>query len=58
MKSSKYPISYALTSFNNSAEAPSKTPVVDPGIKSPAKIHRLPSSNWKKMEGTSDNPLD
>jgi squalene-hopene/tetraprenyl-beta-curcumene cyclase len=58
MKSSKYPISYALTSFNISAESPSKTPASNPGIKSPAKIHRLPSSNWKKMEGAADNPLD
>ncbi len=57
MKSCKYPISYALTSFNNIAVAQSE-PSAGFSPKVPAKIHRLPSTIWKKMEGKVENPLD
>lgn len=57
MKPNKYPISQALTSFNNTNAAPMETPS-STNTKSPAKIHRLPSSNWKKMDGSAGNPLD
>lgn len=58
MKSSKYPISYALTSFNNSGQTEREQQVA-PAIKpASAKVHRLPPSIWKKMEGAAQNPLD
>lgn len=58
MKSNKYPISHALTSFNNTQAAPVDLASTASSSKSPAKIHRLPSSIWKKMEGSAGNPLD
>ncbi|WP_305733475.1 squalene--hopene cyclase [Trichlorobacter ammonificans] len=56
MKSSKLPISHALTSFNSSS-APVDRSLQD-SSKAAAKVHRLPSSIWKSMEAGADNPLD
>ncbi|NJD37268.1 MAG: squalene--hopene cyclase [Geobacter sp.] len=58
MKTSKYPISFALTSFNAATSAPPELPVTDTAAKTSAKIHHLPTTIWKKMEGRSGNPLD
>ena len=53
MKPQKHPISHALTSFNGTSEpAPSA-----PGRQS-AKIHHLPVTTWKKLEGQANSPLD
>jgi len=54
MKSCKYPISHALTSFNG--VTPDTTPPQD--AKPGAKIHHLPPSLWKKKEGETHSPLD
>jgi len=54
MKSCKYPISHALTSFNGvNGESDTLT-----GTKPAAKIHHLPHSLWKKQEGGAQSPLD
>lgn len=58
MKSSKYPISNALTSFNNVVIAPLEKLSAEIPLKDSAKIHRFPSSIWKKMESSAGNPLD
>jgi squalene-hopene/tetraprenyl-beta-curcumene cyclase len=54
MKSCKYPISHALTSFNGVTPEPAAAPAAKPG----AKIHHLPASIWKKKEGEAKSPLD
>jgi squalene-hopene/tetraprenyl-beta-curcumene cyclase len=55
MKSCKYPISHALTSFNGTLTE--KTEPRKPG-KSGAKVHHLPASIWKKKAVEKTNPLD
>src|SRR6266568_1890897 len=54
MKSSKFPISHALTSFNGSPvenrEIPAKKPL--------AKIHHFPASIWKRKEAEKKSLLD
>ncbi len=54
MNSCKHPISHALTSFNGIAD-PADT---KRSAKSGAKVHRLPSSIWKRREEDSRNTLD
>ncbi|MDD2899097.1 MAG: squalene--hopene cyclase [Desulfuromonadaceae bacterium] len=54
MKHHKYSISNSLTSFNTQ---PVDT-TVSPAVKTPAKVHHLPPSIWKKMVGDAKNPLD
>jgi squalene-hopene/tetraprenyl-beta-curcumene cyclase len=54
MKSCKYPISHALTSFNGaSVESAESSPV-----KTGAKIHHLPAYIWKKKSAEKNDPLD
>ena len=58
MKSSKYQISSALTSFSIAGHPDREQqppPATKPG---PAKVHHLPPSIWKKMEGSAQAPLD
>lgn len=58
MKSSKYQISSALTSFTISGQ-PDRQQQTSPATKpSHAKVHHLPPSIWKKMEGSAQAPLD
>ncbi len=58
MNSSKHPISFALTSFNSTGLPESEHPQAqEPGQKA-SKVHRLPHSIWKKMEGSAKTPLD
>jgi squalene-hopene/tetraprenyl-beta-curcumene cyclase len=54
MKSCKYPISHALTSFNGVSAENTENPPVKPG----ATVHHLPASIWKKKEGESSSTLD
>jgi len=55
MKSYKYPISHALTSFNGAlAERVEPRKPDKPG----AKVHRLPATIWKKKPVEAKNPLD
>lgn len=58
MKSSKHPISYALTSLNASVISEPATSQLDDARQGSGKVHRLPSSIWKKMDGSAQNPLD
>ncbi len=58
MKSSKHQISFALTSFNTPGQSEREQPTRTEGKPSSAKVHRLPPSIWKKMEGSSQTPLD
>lgn len=58
MKSSKYQISSALTSFTITGQPDREQqtpPTTKPG---PAKVHHLPPSIWEKTEGSAQNPLD
>ncbi len=55
MKSCKYPISHALTSFNGAlAERAEPRKTGKPG----AKVHRLPATIWKKKPVEAKNPLE
>ncbi len=54
MKSSKFPISHALTSFNGSPAENRETPAKKPL----AKIHHFPASIWKRKEAEKKSLLD
>ncbi len=54
MKMHKYSIINSLTSFNNNVAVSDSLPAV----KIPGKVHHLPPTIWKKMDGDAQKPLD
>lgn len=55
-KTYSYPISQSLTSFGQPA-AVTAMPDESRTGKGPAKVHHLPVTNWKKMQGGAESPL-
>jgi len=58
MKSHNHPISYALTSFCHHSQQEQAPLAAAGGKPTAAKLHRLPASIWKTVDGAAQTPLD